>query len=153
MIDRYALLERNPKLSVKVFGLEFDLLKITLEKVQFLNEQKLLDNPISKRGLKAEFSFSNQFLLTMEYIKTYQTFEVLGFSYGVSESYASKCFHKIIGLLSEAIGLKNPKKISFKKVKKAIIDVSCQPIERPIKDQKDSYNSYKKTTFQKHKSL
>jgi hypothetical protein len=153
MTDRYALLKKNPRLSEKVFGLEFDLLKSTLEKVQLLHEQKLAQNPISKRGLKADFSFENQFLLTIEYLKTYQTFEVLGFSYRICKSYANVCFHKVLGLLSEAIGLKNPKKLSFKTVKRTILDVSCQPVEGPIKNQEACYNSYKKTTLPKLKSL
>ncbi len=150
MLDRYSLLEKSPKLSEKVYGLNFDILNLLLEKVQFLYNQKLDKNPISKRGLEADFTFPNQFLLTMEYLKGYQTFDVLAFSYGISKSYANKTFHKILELLLEVIGLENPKKISYKKVKKAIIDVTCQPIERPKKEQKDYYNSHKKSTFQKY---
>lgn len=91
-MDRYSLLVKNPKLSQKVFGLEFDTLTSLLEKVKFLHEQQLEQNPLSKRGLRADFSLENQFLLTLEYLKTYQTFQVLGFNYGVSESYANKCY-------------------------------------------------------------
>ncbi len=146
MTDRYSLLQKNPKLSKKVFGLEYGLLNDLLQKVQLLHSQKLEENPISKRGLKAEFSFENQFLMTMEYLKSYSTFEVLGFSYGISESYANHCYHKMLKLLFEVIGLKNPKKISFKKVKRAIIDVTCQPIERPCQNQEEYYNAHKKNT-------
>lgn len=151
MTNRYELLVKNQKLSENVFGLKYELLNTLLEKVQLLNTKKLDENPISKRGLNAQFTFENQFLLTLEYLKTYQTFEVLGFSYGISKSYASKCYHKILGLLYEVIGLKKGQKISYKKVKDAVIDVTCQPIERPKKDQKVHYNRYKKTTFQKYK--
>lgn len=152
-MDRYSILEKNPKISEKVFGIPFDTLKFLFEKVKILHLNELENNPISKRGLKPKFTLENQFLLTIEYLKNYPTFEVLGFSYGISDSYAVKCFHKILPLLSEAIGLKNPDKISFKKVRKAIIDVSCQPIERPTKDQQESYNAYKKTISQKHNLL
>jgi hypothetical protein len=153
MIDRYSLLEKNPKVSEKIYGLNFDILKDTLKKVQLLYYQKLEENPISKRGLNAEFTFENQFLLTMEYLRGYQTFDVLAFSYGISKSYAFKTFEKIFRLLSEIFALKNPKKISFKTVKKAIVDVSCQPIERPKKEQTDYYNAHKKTILQKSKLL
>ena len=118
MIDKYALLEKNPNISEKVFGLDFDILKIVLGKVQNLYEQKLDAHPISKRGLKAVLRFENQFLLTMGYLRTYQTFDVLGFSYGISKSYAFKCYGKIFALLAEAFSLKNPEKITFKEVKK-----------------------------------
>ncbi len=153
MIDKYTLLEKNPKVSERIYGLKFDVLKSVLEKVQVLYKLKLENNPISKRGVSANFTFENQFLLTMEYLRGYQTFDVLGFSYGISKSYAYKTFEKIFALLSEIYALKNPKKISFKAVKKAIIDVSCQPIERPVKNQKEYYNAHKKNTYQKHNSL
>lgn len=144
-MDRYSLLLKNPKLSEKVFGLDFDLLISLLEKVKLVDEQKRELNPVSKRGLRADFSFENQFLLTLEYLKTYQTFQVLAFNYGISESYANKCYHKILDLLSQVVGLKNPTKLSYKKLKNIIIDVTCQPVERPVKEQQKCYNRYKKT--------
>lgn len=116
-----------------------------LEKVQKAHEQYLEENPLSKRGLDAEFSFENQLLLTLEYLRSYQTFEVLGFSYGISESYANKCYHKILTLLATVVGLQNPDKITRKQAAQVIVDVSCQAIERPVQNQKPHYNRYKKT--------
>jgi hypothetical protein len=146
MIDRYQQLESNPKVSETIFGLKFGPLQSLLEKTQMLHEQKLEENPISKRGLDSEFGFANQFLLTLEYLKTYQTFDVLAFNYGISKSYANKSYHKILTLLTEVIGLKNPRKITRKQVAKLIVDVSCQPIERPVAEQSKYYNRHKKTT-------
>jgi hypothetical protein len=120
------------------------LCSLCLKKTQLLCEQKLEENPISKRGLDSQFGFANQFLLTLEYLKTYQTFDVLAFTYGISKSYANKCYHKVLTLLVEVIGLRNPKKITRKQVAKLIIDVSCQPIERPVNEQRKYYNSHKK---------
>lgn len=145
MIDRYQQLKNNPKVSETIFGLKFDPLESLLEKTQSLHEHKLKQNPISKRGLNSEFGFANQFLLTLEYLKTYQTFDVLAFNYSISKSYANKSYHKVLMLLVEVIGLKNPKKISRKQVAKLIIDVSCQTIERPAIEQEKYYNSHKKT--------
>lgn len=108
-------------MSDKVFGLDFDTLQIVLQKVQLLYQEKLELNPISKRGLEATFTFENQFLLTMEYLRSYPTFDVLAFSYGISKSYAFVCYRKISGLLLEVLALKNPKKISFKIVKKPLL--------------------------------
>lgn len=149
MVDKYTLLEKSPQLSERIFGLKFDTLQTVLKKVQLLYHEKLEANPLSKRGLVAEFSFENQFLLTLEYLRSYQTFDVLSFSYGISKSYAYVCYKKILGLLSETFALNN-KKISFKTIKKVLVDVTCQPIERPGKEQEQYYNSYKKTTFQKY---
>ena len=87
-MDKYALLVHNPQRCKRLFGLEFELLESLLKKVQDLHNMLKEDNPLSKRGLHSELGFENQFLLSLEYLKSYQTFEVLGFSYGISESYA-----------------------------------------------------------------
>lgn len=151
MTDKYALIEKNPKVCLSLFGLKIGPLKTLLEKTQFLYEQKPGQNPLSKRGLNAEFTFSNQFLLTMEYLRTYQTFEVIAFSYGISKSYANKCYHRVLTLLAQEVGLKNPRKITRRQAAKVIVDVSCQPIERPVKEQQMHYNGYKKNTSSNRK--
>jgi len=53
-------------------------------------------------------------------------------------------YHRIRPVLAIVVGLKNPDKISYKHVKKVIIDLAVQPIERPVKEQKKFYNGYKK---------
>lgn len=134
-MDKYALLKQNPKICRRVFGLDWVLLEIILRKVQEHFQQIKSQKPLSNRGLKAELSFENQFLLAMEYLKSYSTFQVLGFSYGVSESYACKIYHKFRPVLAQVVGLKNPDKLTYKKVKNIIVDVAAQPIERPVEEQ------------------
>ena len=68
----------------------------------------------------------------------------LGFSYGISESYANKIFHKIRPILADIVGLKNPDKLKYKDLKKVIVDVTVQPVERPQKNQELQYNGSKK---------
>jgi len=143
-MDKYALLRQNPKICRRVFGLDWVLLETILKKVQKHFQEVKAQSPLSNRGLKPELSFENQFLLSMEYLKSYSTFQVLGFSYGVSESYACKIYHKFRPVLALIVGLKNPDKLTYKKVKNIIIDVAAQPIERPIKEQKKAYNGQKK---------
>ena len=104
----------------------------------------MLENPLSNRGLEGEFSLANQVLLTFEYLRQYPTFLSLGFSYGISESYANKIFHKIRPILADVVGLKNPDKLKYKDIKTVIVDVTVQPIERPQKSQELYYNGSKK---------
>jgi len=144
MNDKYKLLAENPKNCKRLFGIEFDLFENLLKKVQKHFEDYLQNNPLSKRGLEAEISLENQLLLTLEYLRQYSTFLSLGFSYGISESYANKIYHKIRPVLAEIIGLKNPQKLKFKNLKNVIVDVSVQPIERPEEKQEIYYNRYKK---------
>jgi hypothetical protein len=78
-MDKYALLQQKPSRCKKIFGIDYVLLENLLQKIQ--NHFNVLKqaNPLSNRGLKSELSFENQFLLTLEYLKSYQTFEVLVF--------------------------------------------------------------------------
>jgi hypothetical protein len=143
-MNKYVLLQQKPSRCKKIFGMENVLLESILPKVQNHFDERKQQNPLSNRGLKSELSFGNQFLLTLEYLKSYPTFEVLGFSYGVSESYACRIYHKFRPVLAEVAGLKNPAKLTYKKVTNIIVDVTAQPIERPVEEQEKAYNGRKK---------
>jgi hypothetical protein len=43
--------------------------------------------------------------------------------------------------------LKNPEKLKYKDVKKVIVDVTVQPVERPQKNQELQYNGSKKAYY------
>ena len=144
MSDKYKLLQDNPKYCTRLFGIKFEFFEAILEKVQQKENEYLLENPLSNRGLEGEFSLPNQLLLTFEYLRQYPTFLSLGFSYGISESYANKIFHKIRPILADVVGLKNPDKLKYKDIKTVIVDVTVQPIERPQKSQELYYNGSKK---------
>lgn len=140
MNDKYKLLKENPQNCQRLFGMKYDIFEDILKKVQNNIQQKLTENPLSKRGIDSKFSIENQLLLTLEYLRQYPTFISLAFSYGISESYANKVYHKIRDILSHEIGLKNPEKLKFNDVKRVIIDVTVQPIERPQNNQHLHYN-------------
>ena len=145
MSDKYKLLQDNPQYCTRLFGIKFELFETILGKVQQKENEYLLENPLSNRGLEGEFSLPNQLLLTFEYLRQYPTFLSLGFSYGISESYANKIFHKIRPILADVIGLKNANKLKYKDIQNVIIDVTIQPIERPQENQELHYNGSKKS--------
>lgn len=148
MNDKHALLVENPKNCKRLFGVKYDTFELILQKVQNNINTFLVENPLSNRGITPDFSIANQLLLTLEYLRQYPTFLSLGFSYGISESYANKIYHKIRPILAETVGLKNPEKLRFKHIQKVIVDVTVQPIERPKVEQEKYYNRYKKTHHQ-----
>jgi hypothetical protein len=147
MSDKYKLLQDNPQYCTRLFGIKFELFEIILGKVQQKENEYLLKNPLSNRGLEGEFSLPNQLLLTFEYLRQYPTFLSLGFSYGISESYANKIFHKIRPILADVVGLKNASELKYKDIKNIIIDVTVQPIERPQENQELYFNGSKKSTL------
>lgn len=138
------MLQENPRFCKRLFGIEFADFEIILGKIQEEVNLFLEENPISNRGLDSDFSLPNRLLLTLEYLRQYPTFLSLGFSYGISESYSNKIYHRTRPLLARVAGLKNPEELKFKDVKKVLVDVTVQPIERPKVDQKKHYNRYKK---------
>ncbi|TAH18056.1 MAG: transposase family protein [Cytophagales bacterium] len=150
MNDKYAALKENPKYCKRLFGINYENFKTILEKVQKHEVDFLAQNPLSCRGIEGNFSLENQLLLALEYLRQYPTFLSLGFSYGISESYANKVYHKIRIILAEVIGLKNPEKLKYKDVKTLIVDVTVQAVERPLKGQEKQYNGVKKSTLLKH---
>jgi Helix-turn-helix of DDE superfamily endonuclease len=149
MNDKHALLIENPKYCKRLFGVKYEIFEHILQKVQNNIDNFLIENPLSNRGIPADFSISNQVLLTLEYLRQYPTFLSLAFSYGISESYANKIYHKIRPILAETVGLKNPEKLKFKHIQKVIVDVTVQPIERPGIGQEKYYNRYKKNISSK----
>jgi len=48
-------------------------------------------------------------------------------------------------------GLKNPSKLKFKDVRKVLVEVTVQPIERPKVEQQKYYNRYKKSILLRFK--
>lgn len=145
-MSKYAMLQQNPKAGKRVFGLKMEQIDVLLGKVQEHVNQYKQANPLSNRGPDAQLPLADQLLLTLEYLKGYQTFVALGFCYGISESWANKIYHRIRPILAAVVGLKNPDKLRYSQVKRIIVDVAVQPIERPQKEQEKHYNRYKKNT-------
>jgi hypothetical protein len=69
----------------------------------------------------------------------------LGQQFGIRESSANKNFHRIFDILVQTLKLPNRKIFLDQNFEKLLIDVTEQPIERPIKNQKKYYSGKKKT--------
>ena len=96
--------------------------------------------PLSKRGRKSALDVSDQLLLTLVYLRQYHTFLSLGHQFGISEPYAQKRFVYMRNILLKVVDLPDIKQLSFENLtNKICIDVSEQPIERPLQNQKQYY--------------
>ncbi len=129
MFDKYGFLEKHPSRCQRVFGVKFKDFQMLLEKVQFRVDQYLLRNPLANRGLEAEFSLPNQLLLTLEYLKSGPTFEVLGFSYGISESYAYKCYHSLLPFLAQVVSVSNPQQLRYQDVQQMVMELNIESVK------------------------
>ena len=111
-------------------------------------EEDLQRNKIKKRGVPSKVMTTElKLLLTLRYLRHYPTFITLGTTFGISESYANKIFHKTINYMLRFIHPKKTNELSLDDVCIVVIDVSEQEIERPVKKQKSYYSGKKNDTL------
>ena len=78
------------------------------------------------------------------YLRHYPTFAELSQQFGISESYANKIYHSISNILVNLNIVPNRKKLFEDDFSTILIDVTEQPIERPLRKQKRYYSGKKK---------
>lgn len=134
---------KSAKEYKRLTGVNKAAFEILLEKLKSEISQNKEEHPKSKRGRKSEIGVEDQLLLFLLYLRSYPTFIVLGEDFKISESYANKIFHKISKHMIKILKLPSNNELSFEGLKAVVIDASEQPIERPLKNQKDYYSGKK----------
>src|SRR5665647_3039180 len=94
--------------------------------------------------LNSKLALEDRLLLTLYYLRHYPTLINLAAVFGISESYCHKVYARTARMLAKVEKLPNRKALLEDPVVTLAIDVSEQPIERPVKNQK-AYYSGKKT--------
>lgn len=127
-------------------GVSLENFEAILTKVEESVTKTLEKHPIKRRGIKSSISVADQLLLCLYYLRHYATFSKLGDQFGIGESYANKLFHRICNILVEEFSVPNRKELLSKDLSIILIDVTEQPIERPIEHQKKYYSGKKNAT-------
>ena len=142
----YKLNDLSPEAFQRETGLSKENVKLLIEKAgDFIYAQKERF-PEKKRGKnKSKIALEDRILLTLYYLRHYPTFANLGDVFGISESYGCKIYHEHLRVLAQIARLPNRKELFDNPLETLIIDVSEQPIERPVKRQTDYYSGKKKT--------
>ncbi len=136
-------LAKKPAEFLRTTGVNYATFTIILEKVEDYVKEFKEQNPLSKRGRKGSLGLSQMLLLTLLYMRQYHTFLSLGQAFSVSESYAHKryCYMrriltKVLQMPAGLLAPTGPLKVA--------VDVSEQPVERPVKGQQHYYSGKKK---------
>ncbi len=133
---------KRPAEFTRLVGVGFGTFQIILKRLEAeiicFKQQK----PMRTRGLKSSLTIADQLLLTLIYLRQYQTFLQLGEMFSISESYAQKRYTFISRRLLKALDLPNDKSLTAENLK-LIADVTEQEIERPVKEQKSYYSGKK----------
>lgn len=108
-------------------------------------EEEQQHNPLSRRGKPSTaLTLMEKLLLTFVYLRQYPTFEQLGAMFGISESYANKLYHHSLDILVQVARLPGKKAFLEQGIEAILIDVTEQPMERPVKKQRQWYSGKKK---------
>ena len=135
----------KPEEFLRTVGLSpEDFLHLHGKLAAYLDEQKAL-NPMPRRGRKdSKLALEDRLLLTLYYLRHYPTFINLAAIFGISKLYCHKVYARTARLLAKVEKRPNRKALLKDPAATLVIDVSEQPIERPVKKQ-IAYYSGKKT--------
>lgn len=146
----YKKTASKPKDFVRLYGISYGLFETLLSKVSSYIQNQKQAKPVSKRGRKSALALADQLLLTLLYLRQYSTFLSIGHQFGISESYAQKRFVYLRDILMKVVDLPDIKTLTLETLTNKIgIDVSEQPIERPLTNQKQYYSGKKKDILSK----
>lgn len=135
----------TPENFKRLTGLSKENFQHLCSKVDIYLKAEKERNPLKKRGLNtSELSLEDRVLLTIYYLRHYPTFANLADVFEISESYCHKIYSRYTKILVRVETLPNRKKLILNPPETLIIDVTEQPIERPVKDQKPYYSGKKK---------
>jgi hypothetical protein len=116
-----------------------------LRQVSLYVDEERRERPLSRRGKKASaLLLDEKLLLTLVYLRQYPTFDELGAMFGISESYANKLYHRYLDILVRVLRLPGKKALVKPGIEALLIDVTEQPMERPVKKQRQWYSGKKK---------
>ena len=146
MIRFENIKDNSPSEFLRDVGIPLEKFLRILEKIEIYVESQKEKNPLKRRGSKSkkDLKLADKLLLTLYYIRHYETFAKLGQQFGICESYTNKIYHDILNILTKVLDMPNPKDLLNPDVEVIAIDVTEQPIERPTKNQKDYYSGKKK---------
>ncbi len=139
------IIHHNPQKFLRMTGITQQNFLYLFDKVEAYieNEKKL--NPLKRRGLKgSKISLKDCILLTIYYMRHYSTFQNIGDIFGIQESYCHKIYYRYARIIANVEKLPNRLDLVDNKRDSLVVDVSEQPIERPVKHQKKYYSGKKK---------
>jgi len=157
-------IQNHPKETKRLIGITLEQFNELVRVATIAEEQLNLEIEQQKKRVNApgagspqKLSSPDQILLTLDYLRQFETFQSLGVKFEVSESTAHKIFHKWLPILvsflpPSLLEQVNDKPGDLEWVQEIlcsyelIVDSTEQPIERPLdnEEQKKYYSGYKK---------
>jgi len=141
--------EKAMELKDNIFKRLMGVTKETAEEmVKILQEE--YNRKHTRRGRKSKLTIPEQLTMALEYWRQYNTFEELGFEYGVAESTA----HDIVVWIEDTLIKSKKFALPGKKrlledsddIEIVLVDVTESPIQRPKKNKSNGTQGRRKST-------
>ena len=166
-------IQAHPKETKRLIGINFQQFNLLVERARLAEERLQLELEEEKvrinakgAGSRQKLSISDQILLTLDYLRQFDTFQSLGVKFEVCESTAHNIFHKWLPILVNLLPASlleqvNKKPGELEWVREAlssyelIVDSTEQPIERPgdKETQEIYYSGYRKMHSMKNQVI
>lgn len=137
--------KKSPTEFIRLVGVSYGTFQVILAKLEAEIVRYKQKKLVRKRGKPSSLTIADQLLLTLLYLRQYDTFLELGDKFSISESYAQKRYTFISKRLLKTLDLPNEKDLTAKNLQ-LVADVTEQEIERPVKEQKSYYSGKKRNT-------
>lgn len=138
---------KKPEEFLRMVGVSYGTFMVIIAKLTTELTLYKTEKLTRQRGRKCKLSLEDQLLLTILYLRNYATLLNVGFQFGISESYTQKRYIFMVMLLLRALDLPDEQSLRDAIAGDMVaIDVTEQPIERPLEDQESYYSGKKNFT-------
>ena len=134
---------QKPEEVLREVGIRLETFMLLVTKIRAYLHQEQEKRPVKRRGRKSSLCLEDRLLLTLYYLRHYETLLRLGGQFGIHESYACKIYHQMLNILLKVLDMKGRKELLNSDLDTIIIDVTEQPIERPKRRQRAYYSGKK----------
>lgn len=142
-----TLKNRPPRKFVRTVGIPLEQFLSVRDRIVAGIHAEQDAHPMKKRGKKPiTLTVEDKLLLTLTYLRHYPTFEQLGDQFGICESYAHKIYQQYLDRLVTVCHVPGKSALLDRGIGAILVDVTEQPIERPIRQQRAWYSGKKNGT-------
>jgi len=139
-----TLKTRAPHQFLRAAGISLEQFVTLRDKILACIQAEQEAQPMKKRGKKAvTLTVEDKLLLTLTYLRHYPTCAQLGIQFGICESYAHKVYQQYLDRLVKVCRLPGRKALLDEGLGAILVDVTEQPMERPMRHQRDWYSGKK----------
>lgn len=166
-------IQSHPKETKRLIGINLQQFNLLVEQAKLVEEQLQIELEKEKIRINAKgagshqkLSISDQILLTLDYLRQFETFQSLGVKFQVCESTANNIFHKWLPIIVKLLPASLLEQVNEKPGElewvreilcnyELIVDSTEQPIERPVdkETQEEFYSGYKRMHTMKNQFI